>query len=624
MLRKTLVVSLTALMLAGCGDSAPNNTGNQSSGHQSAGQHAVDTAKAQAETARLNAFFEEVYQRSLTRSPMLQTYVGIKTNYDKLDDISEARQDEDLFLTKQDLERLRRDFKYDTLNAEGQLSYRIFEAMSENTIEGDRWRHYDYPVNQMFGWQSDLPAFLITMHQVGSAAEAEAYVKRLLDVKRFFGQLVDGLNVRANKGIIPPKFVFPIVIDNSTAIITGAPFDKSGTDSALFADFKGKVNALDIPDADKTKLINDAEQALQSSVKPAFDQLIATLKTIEKKATTDDGVWKFANGDAYYTYQLKDMTTTDMTAEEIHDFGLSEVARIHGEMEEIMKKVGYTGTLKEFFQYLLNDPKFMYPQTEAGKEQALSDVRGYIDAMYKKIPEAFATLPQAKVEVRAVEPFREKGTASAFYQQPSLDGSRPGYYYVNTYDMKQLPKYSNEAIAYHEAIPGHHMQIAIAQELKDVPQFRKLAGFTAYIEGWGLYAEKLAKELGGYADPYSDFGRLSTELWRAARLVVDTGIHSKRWTREQAIAYMDDNTPNPHGDNIREIERYIVMPGQATAYKIGMAKILELREKSRQTLGDKFDIKAYHDVVLKSGAVPLNILQDNVTAWTARVASGVE
>ncbi|WP_274943143.1 DUF885 domain-containing protein [Govanella unica] len=609
-----MAVSLSALMtvlaLSACDKPKSNE---QPTSQQAPAQ--------QSESARLNAFFDEAFKRDLKRSPMLQTYLGMKTDYNKLDDMSEARFDEDIVIAKADLERLK-DFDPAKLDEQARISYAVYEQDQKDKIEGDRWRHHDYPYNQMFGWQSDLPAFMITAHTIDNKADAEGYVARLKAFVPFLGQIDDGMKLRADKGVLPPKFVFPIVIENAGMIIKGAPFDASGKDSTLLADFKGKLAKLDLPQADKDKLVADATAALKDSVKPAFDHLIATLTALEPKATRDDGVWKLPDGQDYYKYRLRTMTTTDMTPEQIHQFGLSEVARIRGEMTAIKDQVGFKGSLAEFFKHLQNDPKQYYPQTDAGQKQYLADNQVLLDAMEKKLPEYFATLPKAKVELRQVEPFRAKGAAAAFYQQPSLDGTRPGYYYVNTYDMKQLPKYAMAAITYHEALPGHHMQIAINQELQGIPEFRKIANFTAYIEGWGLYAEKLAKEMGGYADPYSDFGRLSAELWRAARLVVDTGIHDKKWTREQAIKYMDDFTPNPHGDNIREIERYIVMPGQATAYKIGMSKILEARDAAKSKLGDKFDIRGFHDAVLKSGAVPLSIMEEDVRRWADQVAAG--
>ena len=315
--------------------------------------------------------------------------------------------------------------------------------------------------------------------------------------------------------------------------------------------------------------------------------------------------------------RLKHITTTDKSAADIHQLGLDEVARIHDEMRGIMTKVGFEGTLKEFFEFMRTDPQFYMPNTEEGRDAYLTEARAQIEKMKADLPSVFNTFPKADMIVKAVEPFREKSAGKAFYSRPAPDGSRPGTYYANLYRMQDMPTYQLQALAFHEGIPGHHMQIAIAQELEGIPSFRKYGGYTAFSEGWGLYTEFLPKEMGYYSDPYDDFGRLAMEIWRAARLVVDTGIHDKKWTREEAIQYLLDNTPNPEGDAKKAIERYIVMPGQATAYKIGMLKILELREMAKTELGEDFDIANFHDVVLKDGPVPLQILEENVNAWVA-------
>ncbi|MDX1391996.1 MAG: DUF885 domain-containing protein, partial [Rheinheimera sp.] len=304
-------------------------------------------------------------------------------------------------------------------------------------------------------------------------------------------------------------------------------------------------------------------------------------------------------------------------AEYIHQLGLDEVARIHDEMRAIMTQTGFDGDLKAFFNFMQTDPQFYYPETEAGKAAYLAQATAVIDDMRTRLDQLFLVKPKADLIVKAVEPFREKSAGKAFYQRPSMDGSRPGIYYANLYRMSDMPKYELEALAYHEGIPGHHMQLAIAQELEGIPKFRRFGGYTAYNEGWGLYTELLPKEIGLYQDPYSDFGRLAMELWRACRLVVDTGIHAKKWTREQAIAYLLENTPNTPTAVEKAIERYIVMPSQATAYKIGMIKILELRQKAKTALGEKFDIRAFHSTLLKNGPVPLDVLELLVDEYIA-------
>ena len=461
-----------------------------------------------------------------------------------------------------------------------------------------------------------IPAFLINQHQISDVADAKAYISRLNGVTTVIDQLIKDLEVRADKGIIAPKFVFPHVIDSSKNIIHGAPFEQ-GEDSTLLADFKRKVTALEIAQADKDALITDAEKALKAAVKPSYSKLINYLAQLEKRADDRDGAWKFPDGEAFYNNALARTTTTDLTAKEIHSIGLTEVSRIHDEMREIKEKVGFKGDLKAFMQFMKTDKQFYLPNTEAGKQQYLDEATALIDNMKSRLDELFIVKPKADMIVKRVEAFREKAAGKAFYQQPAPDGSRPGIYYANLYDMEAMPTYQMEALAYHEGIPGHHMQIAISQELEGVPKFRKFGGYTAYIEGWGLYSELLPKEMGLYEDPYSDFGRLSMELWRACRLVVDTGIHEMKWTRQQGIDYYVNNTPNATSDGVKMVERHIVMPSQATAYKVGMLKILELREAAKVKLGDKFDIRQFHDVVLKNGAVPLNVLESFVDQWVA-------
>ena len=501
-----------------------------------------------------------------------------------------------------------------SLDSGRQLSVKLLTAALQEELDDAKWDLYSYPVNQMYGTHSNVPSLLINQHSISDESDAKAYIGRLKGVTSYFKQLEQQLQARADIGILPPKFVFAHVIGASRNIISGAPFD-GGNDSTLLADFRGKVQELKLEQAEKDLLIKEAELALVGSVKPAYENLISLLTTLEEKAGTDDGVWRFKEGDKFYATRLARITTTDYSAEKIHQLGVSEVARIHDEMKSIMKKVGFKGDLQQFFAFMRDDPQFYYPDTAEGKAAYLAEATRIIDTMKSRLDELFIVKPKADMVVKAVEPFREQSAGKAFYEQPSMDGSRPGIYYANLYRMSGMPKYQMEALAYHEGIPGHHMQIAIAQELDNVPKFRKFGGYTAYIEGWGLYTEFLPKEIGMYQDSYSDFGRLAMELWRACRLVVDTGLHDKKWSREQAIQYLVDNTPNSKGEAVNAIERYIVMPGQATAYTVGMLKMLELREKAKTALGDKFDIRQFHDVVLKNGAVPLDVLEQLVDQY---------
>ncbi|MBQ0734115.1 DUF885 domain-containing protein [Aquimarina celericrescens] len=567
---------------------------------------------------KLNNWFETQFQEEVSRSPMTQTYLGIKTaDYGKWDDISSKKEVEDLERTKQRLAYLKDSVDISRLNEATKLSYKLMRQDLENQIKDFQYRFYNYPVNQMSGMHARVPAFMINMHRVEDKSDAEAYISRLDGLDELFKQLVDNMKIREKNGIVPPKFVFTKVLEDCRNIITGQPFDESNKESTLLADFKRKISALELSDKDKSELVSQAEKSLIESFKPAYDNLISFLEGQQQRATTEDGCWKFPKGNAFYNVALKRTTTTDMTADQIHELGLKEVDRIHKEMRDIMKQVKYEGTLQDFFKYLKEDEKFYFPNNEEGQEAYLKQAVGLIDNMKSRLDELFITKPKADIVVKAVEPFREKSAGKAFYQRGTPDGSRPGRYYANLYDMKAMPKYQMEALAYHEGIPGHHMQRSIAQELENIPEFRKFAGYTAYTEGWGLYTELLPKEIGLYNDPYSDFGRLAMELWRACRLVVDTGIHAKKWTREEGIKYYTDNTPNAESDAVKMVERHIVMPSQATAYKIGMNKILELRENAREKLGDQFNIREFHDVVLTNGAVPLNVLEELVEKWIA-------
>ncbi|WP_462179435.1 DUF885 domain-containing protein [Pseudoalteromonas gelatinilytica] len=576
----------------------------------------VQSQPVQSEIDKANAFFEDTFNRDVMKSPVYQTYMGIKKDYDKWDDGSEERVLADFEQTKADLVALNA-INRDLLDDATKVSYDLKKQDLENEIADFKWRHYNYPVNQMFGVHSMIPAFLINQHQIADVSDAKAYISRLNGVPAVIDQLITDLEVRADEGIIAPKFVFPHVIDSSKNILRGAPFN-DGEDSTLLADFKRKVNALEIADSEKSALISDAEKALKAALKPSYTKLINFLAQLEKRADDRDGAWKFPDGEAFYNNALARTTTTDLTAKEIHSIGLAEVARIHDEMRAIKDKVGFKGDLKAFMQFMKTDKQFYYPNTAEGKQRYLDEATALIDNMKSRLDELFIVKPKADLKVKAVEAFREKAAGKAFYQQPAPDGSRPGIYYANLYDMEAMPTYQMEALAYHEGIPGHHMQIAIAQELEGVPKFRKFGGYTAYVEGWGLYSELVPKEMGLYEDPYSDFGRLSMELWRACRLVVDTGIHAMKWTRQQGIDYYVNNTPNATSDGVKMVERHIVMPSQATAYKVGMLKILELREAAKEKLGDKFDIREFHDVVLKNGAVPLNVLEKFVDQWVAK------
>ena len=621
--------SFAALLMLGACETAPVDTPTDTASAPApaaTAEPAAETATASdsemSETEAINAFFEEKFDEAVARSPIFQTYLGIKDDYGKWDDASMAAEKEELEIQRETVAEMKRRFDYDALDEQAKLSWRMAEYQLERAEADWPFRYHTYTFNQMFGVQSRIPAFMINQHRIASESDARAYIDRLVGIPDYLGQNLQIAKDSYQRGIQPPKFVYDYVISDAENVLTGFPFE-AGMDnpSTLYEDFSGKLDALvekgELSEARAAEMLDLAGDVLRKEVGPAYRELIDVMKAHQATASTDDGVWKLPNGAAYYETRLEARTTTDMTAAEIHQLGLQETARIHAEMREIMDKVGFEGTLQEFFEFMRTDPQFYKPNTDEGRAEYLAEATELIDNMRPRLPEVFNRFPKADMIVKRVEPFRERSAGKAFYQRPSPDGSRPGTYYANLYDMADMPTYQMEALAYHEGIPGHHMQIAIQQELEGIPSFRRFSGVTAYSEGWGLYTEYLPKEMGFYQDPYSDFGRLAMELWRAARLVVDTGLHSKRWTREEATQWLLDNTPNPEGDARKAIDRYIVMPGQATAYKIGMLKILQLREDARAELGREFDIRDFHDVILESGPLPLAILEEQVDAWVA-------
>ena len=566
------------------------------------------------ESERLNTWFEARYEDQLSRSPMSRTYLGLTDGMGQLDDISQTAVDEEAALARSWLNEMRRDFDVDRLDAQSRLSYRLFEVDVEDQLATYAVGEKDYVFSHMSGPHTGLPSFMINYGKVGSVKDAHSYISRLRGVKTYLGQAQARAEAQYEAGVSMPKFVYAKVSEASRNVISGAPFE-DGDDSPIWADIKDKVSKIDTTDEKKDALLEEAKDALLTSVQPAYISLISMFDQHAGKAKADDGAWKLPGGSDYYNVRLKHYTTTELTSEEIHEIGLKEVARIQDEMREIMKRVEFDGTLKEFFTFLRTDPQFTFANTDEGRAAYMAEATAVIDDMRGRLDTLFITKPKANMVVKRVEPFREATAFGAFYNSPALDGSRPGTYYVNLKDVKDQPKFLMQALAYHEGIPGHHMQIAIAQELQGLPKFRTLGGHTAFTEGWALYSEALPKEIGLYTDPYKEFGQLGMEIFRAARLVVDTGIHSQKWDREKAVQYYLDNIPNPEGDVRAEIDRYIVWPGQATAYMIGKLKIEELRAKAETEMGESFDIRQFHDTLIANGSVPLSILEELVDAY---------
>lgn len=601
-IRATLGMCVGALTLVGC-MSLVDNKGQSTTADTEAGQQSL------AEQ------LQRYYQEDLARSPVSASYQGVKLGYDQWNDISEAAEAAELEIQQQRLQELLA-LEADALTAQERNSLAIAKLNVQRLIDFYPFRNNDYIMQQFRSWHTSVPSILINVHRVTSEQDLKDYIARIENTESLFEQVMTKMAIQAQQGVYAPEWSYPQMLEASANVISGYPFSTAeGSDNPIYADFKAKVTALSLDDAVTDAYLEQAKTALVEKLKPAYEQLIEALKTYADAAPDGDGVWRLPNGKAYYDYLLKFYTTTDLNAEQIHQLGLQNVASIHQQMRAIMAKVGFDGSLQDFFVFMREDPQFYYPNTDEGKERYLSEAVAVIDTIREDLDGYFGIQPKAPLKVKRVEAFREKSAGKAFYQRPPPDGSRPGVYYVNLYDMKSMPTYQMEALAYHEGVPGHHLQLAINAELAGVSDYQKNVRFTAYTEGWGLYSEYLPKEMGYYQDPYSDFGRLAMELWRACRLVVDTGIHDKRWSREQAIDYLTTNTPNPIRDAEKAIERYIVYPGQATAYLVGKIKILELREQARSAMGDAFSMAEFHDLVLQDGPMPLSMLETKITQW---------
>ncbi len=582
---------------------------------------------AAADNERLHAWFEEKYEEGLQFSPLELTSLGRRDRYGELDDFSDEGAARVLAWRRATVEELERAFDYAALDARDRLAYDLWKYEYESAAEAARWRGNTYVLSQMQGMHTSLPSLMIAIHRVETAQDMKDYIARVGQFDRALGQIVDRASANAARGVRPPYFAYDFVIAESRKLIDGAPFT-DGPDTALWQDGKGKIAALveagAIDEAEAESLRGELEAALRASYLPGYEKVIAFMEGDKANAPSEaTGVGGQPDGAEYYASMLRLSTTTDLTADRIHQIGLDDIRRLRGEMEAIRQKVGFEGDLAAFFDHIRDGDFNYYPAGDEGAQAYIDDAKAAIDTIEAQLPAYFGLLPKAGLEVRRVEPFREQDGGAQHYRPGTPDGSRPGIYYAHLSDMRAMPKNMLEVIAYHEALPGHHMQISIAQELTGVPTFQTQAGYTAYAEGWGLYAERLASEMPGtFTDPYSDFGRLTSEMWRAVRLVLDTGLHARGWTEEQAIAFFAENAPLSPETIRNEVRRYIVIPGQATSYKIGMNRILELRAEAEKELGDAFDIRAFHDAVLGGGSLPLSLLERRVREWVAERKGG--
>jgi uncharacterized protein (DUF885 family) len=533
-----------------------------------------------------------------------------------LDDVSPEAEQKAADKVRESLSTLRR-YDRSVLDQEDQLSYDTLEYFLRIQVEGDAWRQHNFPVNQMFGEQADLPNFMTQVHQVTDAGEARDYLARLTKFPRKFDQLIESLKVREAKGVIPPQFTVEKVLAQMRGFVAKPP-----RQNPLYTSFKDKLDQIPperMDAATRERLLAQVDEAIHDSVQPAYQNLIGYMASLLPKAQGNYGAWHLPDGGAYYAWCVRQHTTTDMSPQQLHALGLAEVARVGAEMAEILESRGLReGTIGMRTQQLARDPAQVFPNTAEGKEAMLERYRDLLREVDKGLGDAFDVRPKLGLEVKAVPEFAEATAPAAYYQPGAFDESRPGIFYANMRNTAETPKFAMATLAYHEGIPGHHFQTGIAHELAHLPLFRRIIPFTAYAEGWALYAERLAWELGFEKDPLDNLGRLRDEMMRAVRLVVDTGIHAERWTREQAIAYMLDNTGMAGTDVEAEIERYFVDPGQALAYKAGMIEILALREKARAALGPQFDLKQFHNQVLTHGALPLTVLRRVVDDWIER------
>lgn len=566
--------------------------------------------------------FQQYYQFKLDSSPVLRSTLAIpgQFEWDDISPLAEQEYIEQLQVFRQQLIAL----PQDALTSDYRLSYELLLQHIEHVLLYTPFEYHHYGITQMGGWHTRVPNILINYQHIDNIQGAHDYIERIKGVRHLFSDLIERLEKAEAAGIMAPKFVYPYVIAAAKNVITGAPFNNQGI-SPIWADFNNKIERLDLFEKSNKVLLKKADYAMRRSLLPAYQDLINLLEEQEKRAPEWQAASDLPQGDEYYQLLLQSHTTTELTAEQIHQLGLKEVARIQTKIRQLMKPLDYplaqgegvdinTLDLKAFFTWM-EDAAERFEKNIQGEKDFIAYQRDKVAAMSMRLHLAFSELPKTPIVVKAVEDYRQPSAPIAFYEQPAMDGSRPGFYYVNPARQHDLPKYRLAALAYHEALPGHHMQVGLARENENIADFRRLLGFTAFSEGWALYAEKLADEMGGYTSDEERYGQLIMELWRAVRLVLDTGLHAKGWTKAKALEYRLANTPFSEQDSIHAIERYIVMPGQATSYKIGAIEIERLRKKSRKALGRKFSLAEFHQVILGKGALPLDILEQQVDVW---------
>jgi uncharacterized protein (DUF885 family) len=570
------------------------------------GKALLANKEKQSDADRLHRLFDFSWEYTMKEAPEFATSIGYEGQNDRWSDISSdaiARRRE---TDKLDLELIK-SIDRAKLSPTDSISYDLYRRNAEFSVEGDQFPFELLQINQMGGVQQSVPQ-IITSTTFKTTKDYEDLIARLNGVPILVEQTIALLQKGLDQKFTPPQITMRDVPQQVLNLLVKDP-----AQSSMLESFK-EMPSL-VPAADQARLRRTATEAFTGKVKPAFQKLHDFL--VEKylpACRTTIGTNKLPNGDKIYAYTTRQQTTTELTPAQIHQIGLDEVKRIRAEMEKVIASTGFKGDFHAFTKYLLTDPKFYYTDAES----LLAGYRDIAKQIDPKLVEFFGILPRLPYGVRPVPAYSEKSQAGAYYEGGSLKAGRPGYFFANTYDLPGRPKWGMETLTLHEAVPGHHFQISIAQEMEDLPEFRKNGGYNAFAEGWALYAESLGYEMGFFKDPYQNFGHLGDEMLRAVRLVVDTGLHSMDWTREQAIKYFEENTGNPPHDIEVEVDRYIVWPSQALGYKIGQLKIRELRTYAEKELGQKFDLRAFHDEVLKNGALPLSVLENHLKEWVAK------
>ncbi len=567
------------------------------------------TASVVERTKALNSLLAEIWQDNLKHSPEFASSIGDNRYNDQLSDYSIQEVNASLSRGRTFIERLSQ-IDVTGLPEQDQVSDDLMLRSLIDAQEGAKFKEWEMPVNQFGGLHTDLPQ-MANRAPFETVKDYDDYIARLTKVPTAFSQITTNMQLGMDDGRMPPRMILDKVLVQTQAIAAG-----KASESPFAAPLKKFPKTMS---AEDQKRIHDAMlQSIANDVQPAYARFAKFLSAqYIAKGRTEPGAWALPDGDAYYAYRVKQSTTLDKTPAEIHQIGLDEVKRDEAEMLVIVKKLGFAD-IKSFSAALKTNAK----EHPASKEALLDAYRGHLAEMKPRLPELFGKLPKAPLEVVAVPAYMEKDQSAAYYDNGTPDGSRPGKVYVNTYNFAERSLAPVEAVSYHEGLPGHHLQISIAQELTGLPEFRKYSYYTAYTEGWGLYSERLGKEIGFYQDPYSDYGRLEADIWRAIRLVVDTGVHSKHWTRQQMVDFFHDHSAIDETNVQAETDRYIAWPAQALGYKMGQLKFLELRQKAQTALGPKFQLKEFHDVVIDSGALPMDVLEKQVDRWIAEKKKG--